>query len=1141
MFRRLLATLALAATATFSLVAPAHAAAPTFSNASSEATLSSGWSTAAIRVGTDGLSKVIVRGTGLTGATVQVDGVEVTPVEIVSDTEIGFIAPAGVHNTEVDLVVTTPDGTFTKSSWLKYYTRPVNLTPPVLSGIAAPGETLTLTPATYEVGTWNGGSSSWIGCEEPFSQVQTLTLAGGCDKTFTQTTSTSLELNDSHLCRHISFRDNRNLAGVYNYQTSKSTDMVLPQSAPWATCYFANGALASVPAVGSSDNPVAAGRNSLFITGREFVGWNTAPGGNGDFYAEGDALPTDGNLLLYAQFAEREIFQAAEINPGSGHSSIYDIAELGGKLYLNATHPATGRELFVYDGQSVELVADLNPGPANGLYDMRFIASTGSEIYFQATDGTVGYELYKFDGTDLTLVADMNPAVAASADFFDQRAAGGLPGNDGRAIYFGNKIFFEAAYPSNMGYVLDPAGPGLPVAFGDYFTNVPVAGFRAPFALGGKLYFIAGSGSSTTIFYTDGTADPVAVADTAGTYPTLMGGIGAQVLYAGSPLTYGDPNKDRFDIELYRFDGNNPGNGVTFVAELNANVASNGNPQPSYPSQFNVYNSKLYFTATTTDGDKELLSWDGANVALAKDFYPGAGTTLRGNPTGMTTIGSEMFLSAQTDGTGSELWIWSGSDATMVEDAMPGTTGAFSGTPRFLEFGGDVYFSMQKPGTGLELFAFGVPPVGHFVASYDHQYSITFDANGGSGTNTAQHSAGTISLPTGSEFSLMGKVLAGWDADSLASDPTYQPGANLSVTQDLVLYAIWADPVTYTITFDPNGGTGSASLTAEAGVVVLEDGSGFLSGTATLLGWDENSTATNPTYSLGANFSLSQDVTLFAIWADPVTHTITYDPNGGTGSASSTSQAGDVTLDDGSGFSNGDATLLGWDIDASSTSPTYALGANFSLSQDVTLFAIWQQPEVDNPTPPSAINPEMPVVRFPSGPAQAPAGGDLELRGDNLESVTKAEIDVENAPITSQSSTSLTLEVPELDNGLYNLTLFSVSGKFVIQDAVSVTGKVTSITDDAKSKIAAWTKLGSTGKSVTFYAKDPIGLGKLQFFVDGEEIAWINAVDESDPKLSFASGNPYLVRSVELNPGKNRFEIKLDGVRVWRATYVPKG
>lgn len=72
------------------------------------------------------------------------------------------------------------------------------------------------------------------------------------------------------------------------------------------------------------------------------------------------------------------------------------------------------------------------------------------------------------------------------------------------------------------------------------------------------------------------------------------------------------------------------------------------------------------------------------------------------------------------------------------------------------------------------------------------------------------------------------------------------------------------------------------------------------------------------------------------------------------------------------------------------------------------------------------------------------------------------------------------------------------------------------------------------------FSKQPIGLGKVQFFVNGEEIAWIRAVDELDPKLSFAGGSAYLVRAVNLSPGKNRFEIVVEGERVWRATYAPR-
>lgn len=118
-----------------------------------------------------------------------------------------------------------------------------------------------------------------------------------------------------------------------------------------------------------------------------------------------------------------------------------------------------------------------------------------------------------------------------------------------------------------------------------------------------------------------------------------------------------------------------------------------------------------------------------------------------------------------------------------------------------------------------------------------------------------------------------------------------------------------------------------------------------------------------------------------------------------------------------------------------------------------------------------------------------------------------------------------------------DLVIDSAAGTLTHQDVFDIPDETCSI----ESSKGRWTQLQADGKTVKVYAKNPIGDGKIQFFVDGIEIAWVNAVDEADPKLSYASGNPYFVRSVELKPGKNRFEIKLDGVRVWRATYVPKG
>ena len=150
-----------------------------------------------------------------------------------------------------------------------------------------------------------------------------------------------------------------------------------------------------------------------------------------------------------------------------------------------------------------------------------------------------------------------------------------------------------------------------------------------------------------------------------------------------------------------------------------------------------------------------------------------------------------------------------------------------------------------------------------------------------------------------------------------------------------------------------------------------------------------------------------------------------------------------------------------------------------------------------------------------------------------------ASVQGKSVTVLENTDTKLVLAFPAglTPGNNVDLVINSSSGTLTHQDAFDIPAD----TCAAVLSKGRWTQLQSDGTTVKIYAKDPIGDGKIQFFVDGEEIAWVNAIDEADPKLSFASSYPYLVRSVELKPGKNRFEIKLDGVRVWRATYVPKG
>jgi hypothetical protein len=180
-----------------------------------------------------------------------------------------------------------------------------------------------------------------------------------------------------------------------------------------------------------------------------------------------------------------------------------------------------------------------------------------------------------------------------------------------------------------------------------------------------------------------------------------------------------------------------------------------------------------------------------------------------------------------------------------------------------------------------------------------------------------------------------------------------------------------------------------------------------------------------------------------------------------------------------------------------------------------------------------------PVVQT-AGPMAATPGQTVVLSGSNLAGVTAARVNGLIAEVLSADANSLTLRLPaDITTGTYDLVLTSPQGIVTIQGAIRI---------QAGESIQAvgngqWTKAtresdGSI-KEVKMYAKNPVGLGKIQFFQNGREIAWVRSVDETDPKLRTRSnGEQYLVRTVTLLPGKNALEIYIDGVRVWRAAYT---
>ena len=103
-------------------------------------------------------------------------------------------------------------------------------------------------------------------------------------------------------------------------------------------------------------------------------------------------------------------------------------------------------------------------------------------------------------------------------------------------------------------------------------------------------------------------------------------------------------------------------------------------------------------------------------------------------------------------------------------------------------------------------------------------YTVTFDANGGSGTiaNISVEEGSEITLPE-NIFTKSSYIFAGW-ATSADGDVSCSDKAKITVTGNTTLYAKWT-AITYTITYEPNGGTNAdgnpAGYTSETETITL--------------------------------------------------------------------------------------------------------------------------------------------------------------------------------------------------------------------------------------------------------------------------------------------------------------------------------
>jgi uncharacterized repeat protein (TIGR02543 family) len=275
----------------------------------------------------------------------------------------------------------------------------------------------------------------------------------------------------------------------------------------------------------------------------------------------------------------------------------------------------------------------------------------------------------------------------------------------------------------------------------------------------------------------------------------------------------------------------------------------------------------------------------------------------------------------------------SSSAAALTTNVLTRTGYTFSGWNTAANGSGTAYADGANYGFGASVTLYA-----QWSADF---FAVTFNANGGSGSMTAQ-SENSMTALSANSFAYAGYIFSGWNTQANGSGTSYGDGSSYSFSAALALYAQWTAVSvvanTYTVSFNANGGAGSMSPESSNTGASLSANAFGRSG-YTFSGWNTQANGSGTGYADRASYGFGANVTLYAQWAVDV-FTVTFNANGGTGSmageSSSSTRALSVDTFSDSGF-----TFSGWNTQANGGGTAYAGGANYGFGANVTLYAQW--------------------------------------------------------------------------------------------------------------------------------------------------------------------------------------------------------
>ena len=238
-------------------------------------------------------------------------------------------------------------------------------------------------------------------------------------------------------------------------------------------------------------------------------------------------------------------------------------------------------------------------------------------------------------------------------------------------------------------------------------------------------------------------------------------------------------------------------------------------------------------------------------------------------------------------------------------------------------------------------------------------YMVAFNGNGGTGTMDPMSFAYDESKSlTVNNYNREGYTFAGWNTRANGSGTDHTDAAevsNLTAVEgaEITLYAQWT-PITYYVKYDPNTGSGSMADSDHVyGESSLLSENTFTKEGYSFAGWNTWENGNGDTYKDEAAVrdlvkTAGGSVILYAQWT-PITYSVIYDANEGTGTMSASEIRYDETIALRlNGFERDGYKFAGWNTKADGSGTAYADGEEIGNltavnGEEITLYAIWEE------------------------------------------------------------------------------------------------------------------------------------------------------------------------------------------------------